>query len=166
MRQINDYITEKFKINSKTVKSNNYTCQPQTRTELIETLEKRLKEDKNANLNDIDISKVWDMSSLFSESATNLDPHNIDISEWDVSHVKNMRSMFYDCENFNCDLSKWDVSNVKDMSMMFYGCESFDSDLSKWDVSNVNSSNIVFGGPKWGKCTKMKEEHKPKFIDN
>ena len=30
--------------------------------------------------------------------------------------------MFKYCENFNCDLSNWDVSKVKDMTNIFYGC--------------------------------------------
>ena len=41
------------------------------------------------------------------------------ISEWGVSNVTNMRSMFKDAESFNGDLSKWNVSNVTDMRSMF-----------------------------------------------
>ena len=44
---------------------------------------------------------------------------NGDISEWDVSNVKDMTSMFDD-SNFNGDISNWDVSNVKYMGYMFY----------------------------------------------
>ena len=43
------------------------------------------------------------MSRLFYK----LDPHNIDISEWDVSNATSLAQMFYECKNFNCDLSQW-----------------------------------------------------------
>ena len=32
--------------------------------------------------------------------------------------------MFYNCTNFNCDLSNWDISNIKNMSFAFYNCKS------------------------------------------
>ena len=159
MKQITSYIQEGLRIN-KNIKVRTFSCQPKNRTELIDILTERLKDNKNANLNDIDISKVWDMSGLFSDSVTSLDPHNIDISQWDVSHVKNMSEMFYDCENFNCDLSNWDVSNVKDMSKMFVRCYKFKSDISNWDISNVERWNLMFHG------TPLMEkypQYRPKF---
>ena len=32
--------------------------------------------------------------------------------------------MFRICKKLNCDLSNWNVSNVKNMYNMFYGCNS------------------------------------------
>ena len=32
--------------------------------------------------------------------------------------------MIYDCKKLNYDLSGWNVSNVKDMTVMFYNCNS------------------------------------------
>ena len=87
MKNLNNYILEK--LNIKDIK-HQYNYFPKTRGELRQILEERLKEDKNANLNDIDVSKITNMSCLFSD----LDPHNIDISKWDVSNVTNMGSMF------------------------------------------------------------------------
>ena len=72
----------------------------------------------------------------------------IGLEKWDVSHVKDMRSMFCDCKKFNSDLSKWDVSNVKDMRFMFQNCKKFNSDLSKWDVSKVINMSYMFDGCK------------------
>ena len=68
----------------------------------------------------------------------------IGLEKWDVSHVKYMRSMFYNCYNFNSDLSNWDVSNVKDMRFMFQNCKKFNSDLSNWNVSNVEDMSFMF----------------------
>ena len=45
---------------------------------------------------------------------------NGDISNWDVSNVKDMMYMFCDSK-FNGDISNWNVSNVVDMSYMFNG---------------------------------------------
>ena len=160
MKTINDYIIEKFKINSKSINKNQYSCQPENTEELCKILEERLEKDKDADLNDIDVSKITDMSMLFSEpEKTSLDPHNIKIDQWNVSNVKDMSEMFYNCHNFNCNISDWDISNVEMMNYTFYGCENFDCDLSSWNVSNkVKRWNNVFGG----KCG-IKEEHKPKF---
>ena len=141
MKKLNQYIQEKFILNKNTKPIYNYY--PKTREELIEILEERLKEDKNANLNDIDVSKVTDMNNLF----VGLDPHNIDISKWKVSmDITNMSDMFNGCENFNSNLSKWDVSTVDDMNGMFSDCKRFNSDLSKWDVSNVEDMGYMFNG--------------------
>jgi surface protein len=43
---------------------------------------------------------------------------NGDISEWDVSNVYNMKKMFSN-SNVTYDISKWDVSNVREMEGMF-----------------------------------------------
>lgn len=170
MKNLINFIQEKYLINE----GNQYTCQPKDKFELRKILEERLAKDKNANLNDIDVSKIIDMG--FDELPDNkglfqnLDPHNIDISKWNVSNVENMAAMFYGCKNFNADLSlwdvskvtnmygmfayckkftgkgleKWDVHKVKYMSDMFYYCEIFNANLSKWDISNVENISYMF----------------------
>ena len=149
MKTLIQHIQEAFRVN-KDYKPERYSCHPKDKQELIYILEKRLQEDKNADLNDIDVSKIKDMSVLFFE----LDPHNIDISEWDVSNVERMEYMFDGCENFNCDLSDWDVSNVEDMHCMFDGCKSFEGEgLKYWKVSKVKDMSYMFGG-----CNSLKNE--------
>jgi len=140
MKKIIDII-EGLKIGSKT-KVNKYSCKPKDRFELKKIIQERLNKDKDADLNDIDVSDITDMYNLFYS----LDPHNIDISEWDVGNVERMTDIFFCCKNFNCDLSNWNVSKVKYMASMFYKCENFNCDLSSWDVSNVKGmTNIFFG---------------------
>jgi surface protein len=62
---------------------------------------------------------------------------NQDISQWDVSNVTKMNSMFYRSDYFNQPLHNWDVSNVTEMSYMFYITLNFNQDLINWGVENV-----------------------------
>jgi surface protein len=139
MKTLNNYINEA--LIKKNTKLEEYKYHPKDKDELRSLLEQLLEErGENAYLNDIDVSNIEDMSYLFSE----LNPYNIDISEWNVSNVKKMNSMFNGCKNFNCDLSNWDVSNVEHIEFMFWRCYKFNSDLSNWNVSNVNDITNIF----------------------
>ena len=146
MKNLQDIIQEKLQIGSKTkVNSYKYQYHPKDKGELRKLLEELIIErGKNADLNDIDTSKIIDMSYLFDGFEDELNPHNIDLSNWDVSNVENMKGMFYTCEKFNSDLSKWNVSNVENMRYMFHSCYNFNSDLSKWNVSNVTDMISMF----------------------
>ena len=155
MKSLTHYIQEKLIIKKSTAKKNNisYKYFPKTKEELKAIIEKRIKNEGNeVDLNDIDVSKITDMSSLFEKSN-----FNGDISEWDVSNVTNMSYMFHWCESFNQDISGWDVSNVTNMNAMFYFCKSFNQDISNWDVSNVKVISHIFRG-----C-QIEEKYKPKF---
>ena len=137
MKTLNQYLTERL-----VIKKKNYKYFPETKEELKDIILKRIKsEGPKVNLNDIDVSKITDMTELFR-----LLDFNGDISNWDVSNVNNMHSMFYGCKSFNQDISNWNVSNVSDMGYMFYGCESFNQDISNWDVSNVTNMSYMFYG--------------------
>ena len=165
MQQINKYICDHFENDkfsiverlhiNKDIDNNPYNYHPTTRDELQELANKLIyKRGNKANLNDIDTAKITDMSYIFSYSS-----FNGDISEWDVSKVKNMRAMFCDSKftGKNGDISNWDVSNVEFMSFMFKHSK-FNGDISKWDVSNVkdmgemfNESPLEKNPPKWYK---------------
>jgi surface protein len=90
------------------------------------------------DLNYLDVSGVTDMRNLFYHR----NDFKGNISEWDVSNVKNMEGMFADSD-FNGDISKWNVSNVKYMSYMFLNSK-FNGDISKWDVSKVEDMRWMF----------------------
>ena len=116
MKQINKYIVERLHINKDT--GNNHNYHPKTRDELKELVDKLIKErGDEADLNDIDTSKITDMSKLFYVSS-----FNGDISNWNVSNVENMNGMFMESKftGENGDISNWDVSNVANMNSMFY----------------------------------------------
>lgn len=144
MKQLSTYINEKLILNKDTFK-NQYNYFPKTEEELSDIIKQLLEErGSNANLNDIDVSKITDMSNLFSS----FDIRNIDISKWDVSNVEDMSSMFYNCYNLESigDISKWDVSNVTNMNFMFFHCYYLESigDISNWDISNIKDAHGMF----------------------
>ena len=155
MKQINKYIVERLHINKDTGEDTGYNYHPKTRSELKELLYKLIDErGYDADLNDIDTSKITDMSQIFEWSK-----FNGDISKWNVSNVKNMNSMFWHSSftGENGDISEWDVSNVKDMGAMFMKSD-FNGDISKWDVKNVENMSWMFmnsplekNQPKWYK---------------
>ena len=152
MKDLNIFITEKLKIRKTNKSSYNYF--PKTKKELRDILKQLIEERGNeGDFNDIDTSKITDMSELFD----GMYKFNGDISNWNVSNVTNMQYMFYECNSFNQDISEWDVSNVSDMWAMFCKCESFNQDISNWDVSNVTDMVWMF------KQCPIEEKYKPKF---
>ena len=115
MKSLKSYIQEKLIIK----KSNNYKYSPETKGELREIIDKRIKDDgSEIDLNDIDVSNIKDMSYLFSGEID----FNGNISSWNVSNVTNMYTMFFACSKFNQDISRWDVSSVKDYRYIFDYC--------------------------------------------
>ena len=156
MKPLNQYIKEKLIINKDYKDANNYTCAPNTVEELRKVIKDRYNEfgqgTKNnpIDFNDVDVSNI---DSFYDNNINigifeDLKFEYIDISDWDVSNVKNMVGMFYKCKQLKSigDISDWDVSNVKDMSVMFSGCEQLKSigDLSNWDISNVTYISYMF----------------------
>ena len=65
MKQLGQYIIEKFKLSSKNTRRTKYKYFPKTRDELRSILEERLSKNKSANLNNIDVSQITDMNYLF-----------------------------------------------------------------------------------------------------
>ena len=94
------------------------------------------------------VSEITDMSELFCSyvvliidgvvSQPNTSQFNGDISQWDVSNVTNMESMF-EGSQFNGDIShisQWNVYNVTNAWGMFR-CSKF---------NNLNSIKIFYQG--------------------
>ena len=166
MKSLIKYLNEKLIINQrfdeKLIINKNYkspyTCAPISWDELRKIIDDRYKKlGPGTKQNPIDFSDV-DVSNIDSFYNDNTDKgifdstkfKYIDISYWNVSNIKNMSYMFYDCKRLETvgDLSKWNVSNVENMRCMFFDCKQLKSvgDLSNWDVSKVKNVNCMFGG--------------------
>ncbi len=129
------------------VKANKYTHIPTSKTELIAAIKNVMDTDGDGNVdnNKADLNVIYtgyitDMSGIFNDS--DLRSFNGDISDWDVSKVINMASMFRDSQ-FNGDISSWDVSKVTTMMEMFKNSQ-FNSDISSWKVGKVTNMADMF----------------------
>ena len=101
------------------------------------------------DFNDIDVSNLDSFCNKYNIGIFEYTRFKyIDISYWNVSNVKSMRHMFYECKELESvgDLSKWNVSKVIYMSYMFYCCKKLKSlgDISHWDVSSVTDMCYMF----------------------
>ena len=141
-----------IKIGKYTTEFSTYSCQPETREDLLRIIRERIsKKGYECDLNDIDVSLIEDMHMVFVNSK-----FNGDISRWDVSNVKSMSWMFMN-SSFNGDISEWNTSNVGTMRGMFQNSQ-FNGDISNWKIPDNCHTAYMFLN-----C-KIKEEHKPKSL--
>ena len=104
---------------------------PKSKEDLADIIEERTRmEGFECDLNDIDVSKIDDMSYLFCDSI-----FEGDISQWDVSNVKDMTCMFFRSK-FNGDVSTWNTGNVKRMDYMFMETPQEGMEPSWWRVDD------------------------------
>lgn len=114
MRELKDIILEKLKVSNNNSK---YTLFPKDKKELMRMIDDEVvKNGPICSLNHIDVSEITDMEGVFRLSI-----FDGDITDWDVSNVKDMSFMFEYAQftGKNSDLSQWDVSNVDLMNYMF-----------------------------------------------
>lgn len=140
MKELKEIIQEKLKVSSKTNISK-YQYFPKDYKELEKIVYDLIKErGDEADLNDIDTSKITDMERLFDDS--NFDGN---ISNWDVSNVTNMNFMFSNSKftGKNSNLNKWDVSNVKLMNGMFWKSK-FEGNIDNWTPPKDFKYNLIF----------------------
>jgi len=105
----------------------------------------------------------WNTSSLkvvttmFYLTALNDKDFSMDLSNWDMSNVTDMRGMFNAFGYYSTltsvkellgDINNWDTSSVIDMSHVFHftgnNLKEFSLDLTGWDVSNVKNMSSMF----------------------
>ena len=103
-------------------------------------------------LSNWDVSSVTNMSSMFSYCK---DLTSLEgLSDWNVSSVTDMSDMFYNCELLTSvgNLSGWNVSSVTDMTYMFYNCKLL---TSVGDLSGWNVSSVTYMGGMFTCCHKL-----------
>ena len=146
MKQLTQYINEKLHVGKVNTKKPNPKYFPETREELDNLLHKLFEErGYDADLNDIDVSKIDDMSNLFDNDKFDNKLKNFSVKWWDVSNVFDMEKMFAGCKFFDCDLSEWDVSNVNNFARTFYYCKNFKGfGLDKWNVTKGEYFTSMF----------------------
>lgn len=147
MKNLKEYINEGFRLGkNKVMTSTEKTIKPHSKEELQEILKKRIANDSDADLNDIDVTNITNMSELFSGLGFDYREKigNIDISEWDMSLVENTYAMFRGCSNFNCNLSDWKLNKVVNAEQMFSGCTTFNSDVSNWNLDSLFYAKYMF----------------------
>ena len=93
------------------------------------------------------MSRVTDMSEMFAGTLNGRSSFNGDISNWDVSQVTNMDSMFTGAAAFNGDISTWNVARVTDMVSMFYSARSFRRSLcgAAWVNLKADKTAMFYG---------------------
>ena len=134
MRKLEDFVTEKLKVSVKQYK-------PKDLYELRKMVKDAVADDNEADLNFIDTSLITSMNSLFEDI-----DFDGDISNWDVSNVKDMDYMFY-TSNFtgknSPNMDKWNVLGVKTMNSMFEQSK-FEQDISGWEIDPSCSTEAMF----------------------
>ena len=112
----------------------------------------RIRE-KYGEISNWDVSKVTSMRSMFAHARS----FNQPLNNWDVSKVTNMGDMFAGASSFNQPLNNWNVSNVTYMDSMFLDARSFNQPLNNWNVSKVTNMEAMF----WGATSFNQPLHAP-----
>ena len=94
-------------------------------------------------LENFNIAKVTDMSSMFSECDL---LRRLDLTSLDTKNVTDMSRMFAWCDSLSqLNIASLDTKNVTDMSSMFSGCCSLKQlDLASFDTQNVTNMSNMF----------------------
>lgn len=144
MKKIDKYILEKLKIN-KDLKFK--SIHPKNKRELRIIIEEKIKTSNEINLSNIDISDVDNLRDLFF----GLQPEVVNISNWDVSHIRDFSGMFKGCKNLKdiFGIENLDMRNATNLKDMFYRCESLiELNLENWRFENLEDITSIFYGCK------------------
>ena len=142
MKKFNDYINEKLVI-TKDTKSKSIVVHDKFEfKKAVDDIIKQTGNSETVDLNSIDVSHLVDMTRLLRTYKT---IKHLDISDWDVSQIKNMGFMFPPSLE-TVDLSRWNVSEVQNMAGMFMSCNNLKEvgNISKWETKSLENTNDMF----------------------
>tara|TARA_B100001109_G_C18840063_1_gene463904 strand:- start:319 stop:1764 length:1446 start_codon:yes stop_codon:yes gene_type:complete len=93
-------------------------------------------------------SNIKDAVNAAENSNWTINQYGGHISNWDVSKVTNMKSLFQSKIQFNEYLGDWNVSNVTRMDWMFFQVKYLDPNggngFNNWNVSKVTRMDVMF----------------------
>ncbi len=127
-----------------------------------------LTELKQADLSNLDTSKVTSMESMFTKCSSLT---SLNLSSFDTSKVTSMESMFTKCSSLtSLNLSNFDTSNVASIGFMF--SDTTNLTTINFDIANFNSvSESAWGNVEMFKNSgvtyiTVKDEDAKTFIEN
>ena len=92
-----------------------------------------------ADLANLDVSNVYDMSNMFWNAAK---LEEVDLTGWQTNSVHDFDSMFFGSGIENLNLSTWNVSNVTDFSYMFANTKNLNVlNISGWKLNKTVEFN-------------------------
>ena len=96
-----------------------------------------------ADLANLDVSNVYDMSDMFWNAAK---LKEVDLTGWQTNSVHYFYSMFDGSGIKNLDLSTWNVSNVADFTYMFANTKHLNVlNISGWKLNKTIEFNGILG---------------------
>ena len=154
MKTFNKYISESINeaLINKNTKISTYNYFPKTKEELKRIIKDKIakmvsQKSSNLYLDDIDVSKIDDMNSLFMGIPGSLNIKKIDVTGWNTSKVESMGYMFGLLNNLKeiSGIEDFHTENVERMSYMFLECKKLKKiNLSNWNIKKVTSLSGMF----------------------
>jgi hypothetical protein len=96
----------------------------------------------NKDISTWDVSRITDMSNLFSSKSMEQFNYNLDISAWDMSKVTTVAGMFASFIDFNGQISGWNLGKVTSAAKMFEGALAFNQNLCRWNCTLPKNANV------------------------
>ena len=150
MKSINNFITEKLRIN-KNIKTKQVEYFPKNYDDLKKIITKRALDSNDGvlDLNDIDISEITDLSYLF-ENINNI--KSVDMNDWDTSKVTDIHGLFWSNKSIEeIYINDWNTNNIESFYGVFYDCENLKTlDLTNWKFDKCKETDLMFAN-----CSKL-----------
>lgn len=172
MKQLTTYLNEDFKISNRTTFKQFF---PETYHELRSIIYERLKKSTNIDLRDVDVSNVDSFIAEVNKTTVGMFDSfvngeyfegitSIDITGWDITHLKDISNMFWQCFNLQKikGLETLDVSNITNFDSIFNQCEQLQViDISQWKIQNSAIVEQMFAG-----CANLEVLNLPKNFEH